>query len=59
MKLNKMAPEVQRSVLIQALRKEILKELNLSFFKEWRKLNSQGVLFYSISELMSVVIIVR
>ena len=44
-KLNKMAPEVQRSVLMQALRREVLKELNLSPFEEWRKINSQGDLF--------------
>jgi hypothetical protein len=44
-KLNKMVPEVQRSVLMQALRREVLKELNLSPFEEWRKINSQGDLF--------------
>ena len=44
-KPNKMAPEIQRSMLMQALRREILKQLNLSSFKEWRKMNSQGGLF--------------
>ena len=45
MKLNKMAPEIRHSVLMQALRKEILKELDLPLFEEWRETNSQGVLF--------------
>jgi hypothetical protein len=45
MKLNRMAPEFRHSVLMQALRKEILKELDLPSFEEWRETNSQCGLF--------------
>ena len=43
--LDRMAPEVRRTELMRALRREVLKELSLSSLEEWRSTKPQGDLF--------------
>jgi hypothetical protein len=49
--LDRMAPEVRRTELMRALRREVLKELSLSSFEEWRSMNQQGKLFSQGSDV--------
>jgi len=44
-RLDRMTPEVRRTLLMRTLRKEVLNELTLPSFEEWKAANLQGDLF--------------